>query len=152
MLDATMFRPEARSLYRTFDTNAFAEDSAHDDNKNAQQTDEPASSLAVPAFFPPHNTVGSPIDLGAYLASSSYIVSLGGPPLPDLKYGIIIVPVGEEALLFAGHGDEAALSPDLLEEIHVKSKKAQKEQMEEFRQKAVDELANESEWKPELDD
>ncbi|OBT86367.1 hypothetical protein VE02_03832, partial [Pseudogymnoascus sp. 03VT05] len=109
-----MFRPEARSLYRTFDMNAFAEDSALDDNKNAQQqTDEPAS----------------PIDLGAYMASSSYIVSLGGPPLPDLKYGIIIVP-----------------------EIHVKSKKAQKEQMEEFRQKAADELANESEWKPELDE
>lgn len=39
-------------------------------------------------------------DMGAYLANASYTVSLGGPPSADLKYGIIIVPVGEESTLF----------------------------------------------------
>jgi hypothetical protein len=39
-------------------------------------------------------------EIAAYLANASYVAALGGPPLADLKYGIIIVPVGEENLLF----------------------------------------------------
>lgn len=39
-------------------------------------------------------------EIAAYLANASYVASLGGPPLADLKYGIIIVPAGEELLLF----------------------------------------------------
>lgn len=41
-------------------------------------------------------------EIAAYLASASYVTCLGGPPLANLKYGIIIVPAGEEKLLFGG--------------------------------------------------
>jgi hypothetical protein len=39
-------------------------------------------------------------EIAAYLANASYVTALGGPPLADLKYGVIIVPAGEESLLF----------------------------------------------------
>lgn len=39
-------------------------------------------------------------EIAAYLANASYVAALGGPPLADLKYGIISVPAGEESLLF----------------------------------------------------
>ena len=41
-------------------------------------------------------------EIAAYLANASYVACLGGPPLANLKYGIIIVPAGEEKLLFGG--------------------------------------------------
>jgi hypothetical protein len=86
------------------------------------------------------------------MASSSYVVSLGGPPLPDLKYGIIVVPVGEEDLLFAGYGDHAGMSAELKEEIYSKSKATQKEQRAELRQKAAHEWVNGVASEPEIDD
>jgi hypothetical protein len=82
------------------------------------------------------------IELGAYLASSSYIVSLSGPPLADLKYGITVVPVGEESLLFNGYGDDAAMSPEFKEQIYAKSKVAQKENVKELQQKKLHEWIN----------
>lgn len=46
-------------------------------------------------------------EIAAYLANASYVVALGGPPLADLKYGIIVVPAGEESLLFSRSPDFA---------------------------------------------
>lgn len=99
MLDAA--RPATRRLYRAFDMNAFAGEPEGDYTNGAEAAPDPA----VPAWFPAHRSIDGFIELGSYLASSAYAVSLGGPPLPDLKYGIIVVPVGDESLLLSGYGD-----------------------------------------------
>lgn len=58
-----------------------------------------------PPEFPRFQSVQNVNDIGAYLANASYIVSVGGPPVSDLKYGIVLVPVGEEKLLFGKQPD-----------------------------------------------
>lgn len=55
-----------------------------------------------PADFPRYTTVSRMAETAAYLANTDYVISLAGSPLNDLKYGIIVVPVGEESLLFGG--------------------------------------------------
>ncbi len=55
-------------------------------------------------------------EIAAYLANASYVVSLGGPLLADLKYGVIIVPSGEEPLLF-GPAPETAITQDFIDAI-----------------------------------
>ena len=130
------FRPEARSLYHTHGNSAFtgeqASTRAPDDDYEAEVADmglgagpvSAAAAATLPSDFPPHRA----LELGKFLASSSYIVSLGGPPLPDLRYGIVIVPVGEESMVFRGYGDHAALPPGFKEQVYAKSKEAKKEQ------------------------
>lgn len=44
-------------------------------------------------------------EISAFLANASYVVSVGGPPLADLKYGVIFVPVGEESLVLGPSPD-----------------------------------------------
>lgn len=76
-----------------------------------------------PPEFPRFQSVQNVNDIGAYLANASYIVSVGGPPVSDLKYGIILVPLGEERLLFGKQPDNAGTqSPG-------KGEKETKEQM-----------------------
>ncbi len=136
------FRPEARSLYHTHGNSAFTgeqastraldDDEGNDDDYEAEVADmglgagpvSAAAAATLPSDFPPHRA----LELGKFLASSSYIVSLGGPPLPDLRYGIVIVPVGEESMVFRGYGDHAALPPGFKEQVYAKSKEAKKEQ------------------------
>ncbi|ROV94533.1 hypothetical protein VMCG_08195 [Cytospora schulzeri] len=60
-----------------------------------------------PPEFPRFQSVQNVNDIGAYLANASYIVSVGGPPVSDLKYGVILVPLGEERLLFGKQPDNA---------------------------------------------
>jgi hypothetical protein len=55
-------------------------------------------------------------EIAAYLANASYVAALGGPPLADLKYGIIIVPAGEESLLF-GPGSNFVMDQDFLDAV-----------------------------------
>jgi hypothetical protein len=134
--------------------NAFAEEPKQrdDDGDVLRVEGEPAQGSTVPAGFPPHRTVQGMVELGAYLASSSYVMSLGGSPLPDLKYGIIIVPVGEEDLLFAGYGDHASIPAELKEQIYTKGKAFRKEQLAELRQKVAHEWAHGVASEPEIDD
>ncbi|KAH8804572.1 hypothetical protein F5884DRAFT_859196 [Xylogone sp. PMI_703] len=148
MLEAAKFRPGERQLYHTLDMNAFAADPSYDDTQAEKLTPVPA----VPANFPPHRAINGVPELGAYLASSSYIVSLGGPPLADLKYGIIVVPAGEEALLFARISDETVMTEDFKEQVYAKSKAAQKEQEVEYQKQNVEERANKASPAPEFDD
>ncbi|KAH6842685.1 hypothetical protein B0I37DRAFT_201563 [Chaetomium sp. MPI-CAGE-AT-0009] len=64
--------------------------------------DAPSNSgPRFPANFPAYHATQNMNEIAAYLANASYVVSLGGTPLADLKYGIIIVPAGEESLLFS---------------------------------------------------
>jgi hypothetical protein len=55
-------------------------------------------------------------EIAAYLANATYVVSLGGPPLADLKYGIVIVPAGQESLLFAPSA-QSVINQDFVDAI-----------------------------------
>ncbi|KAK0669098.1 hypothetical protein QBC41DRAFT_320582 [Cercophora samala] len=77
--------------------------------------------------LPPHTVVNGFHDLGVYMSQASYVISLGGSALPDLKYGIIVVPAGDESLLFGGYGDHADMPPDFRADIYAKSKVVRKQ-------------------------
>ncbi|KAM7184816.1 hypothetical protein V8F20_012061 [Naviculisporaceae sp. PSN 640] len=60
----------------------------------------------LPANFPRYYTpkgAGHLNETGLYLSRARYIISLAGPPLSDMTYGIIVVPFGEEELVLCGH-------------------------------------------------
>ncbi|KAM7212049.1 hypothetical protein V8F06_012581 [Rhypophila decipiens] len=81
-----------------------------------------ANEILHPLDEPPNET-GAPLDLESYLppqfpryyetrhlnetslflSRAKYFISLGGPPLRDMTYGIVVVPFGEERLLLCGH-------------------------------------------------
>ena len=141
MLAAARLQPKR---CQTFDIKAV---SAESSDKTEQS---PATSTTkVPNGLPPHYSVSGVVELSSYLASSSYIVSLGGPPAADLKYGIIIVPHGDEELLFTGYGDHAALPVTVEDEIRAKSAAMN---AEEFRQYLEAEQAQGTSSEPDLDD
>jgi len=148
MLEAAKLQRSAS--FRTFNMNAFEPEPNKDkaEEEEGVQRVDPAA-LAIPTNFPPHHTVDGAIELSTYLASSSYIVSLGGPPLADLKYGTIIVPSGEEELLFTGYGDHAAIPDEMKAEIYAKSKAMDDE---EWRKKIDREMADGVSSTPALDD
>lgn len=75
----------------------------------ATMPEGPSTDVAslFPPEFPRFQSVQNVNDIGAYLANASYIVSVGGPPVSDLKYGVILVPLGEERLLFGKQPDNA---------------------------------------------
>jgi hypothetical protein len=45
--------------------------------------------------------------LGTYVVITSFVVTLGGRPLSDIKYGVIIVPVGEESVVIGRQPTDA---------------------------------------------
>ncbi len=63
-------------------------------------SDHPTPPL--PSQIPRFRASHSLNEMGAYMANASYMASLGGPPSADIKWGIIMVPAGEEQLLFSG--------------------------------------------------
>lgn len=69
-----------------------------------------------PPNFPAYHCTQNMNEIAAYLANASYVAALGGPPLANLKYGIIIVPVGEESLLF-GQQPDFAVNQDFLDAV-----------------------------------
>ncbi|ROW00762.1 hypothetical protein VMCG_06552 [Cytospora schulzeri] len=71
----------------------------------------------LPANFPRYRNIHGMNDMGAYLANASYAVSLGGPPSADIKYGIIVVPVGEEGTLF-GKQPSDVMTPSFVQEVY----------------------------------
>ncbi|CAP61138.1 uncharacterized protein PODANS_3_1015 [Podospora anserina S mat+] len=83
------------------------------------------------ADLPPHTVVDGFGELGVYMSQASYVISLGGSALPDLKYGIIIVPAGDESLLFTGYGDHADMPADFRAEIYAKSREVRKQVFDE---------------------
>ncbi|KAK4680692.1 hypothetical protein QC764_101045 [Podospora pseudoanserina] len=98
-------------------------------------TEHPSKSEPYHAEFlshlPPHTAVNSFEELGVYMSQAKYVISLGGSPLPDLKYGITIVPAGDESLLFMGYGDHADMPSEFRAEIHAKSKVVRKQVFDE---------------------
>ncbi|OAA41829.1 hypothetical protein ISF_09757 [Cordyceps fumosorosea ARSEF 2679] len=68
---------------------------------NAPLEEEPPREAAVPACLPGHRQhVRDAKSLARYLAASAYTISLAGPPLADMQYGVVIVPCGQEELFF----------------------------------------------------
>ena len=87
--------------------------------KAKQQKTKGLAATVQPRFppnFPTYHATQSLNEAAAYLANASYFVSVGGPPLADLKYGIIAVPVGEEALLFGPQPDNV-VNQDFLDAV-----------------------------------
>jgi len=84
-----------------------------------QQPHTGSTSRLEPRFppsFPAYHCTQNMNEIAAYLANASYVVALGGPPLADLKYGIIVVPAGDESLLFSRSPD-FVLNQDLIDSI-----------------------------------
>lgn len=98
-------------------------------------TEHPSKSKPNHAEFlshlPPYTAVNGVGELGVYMSQAKYVISLGGSPLPDLKYGIIIVQAGDESLLFTGYGDHADMTSEFRAEIHGKSKVVRKQVFDE---------------------
>ena len=69
-----------------------------------------------PPNFPAYHCTQNINEIAAYLANASYVAALGGPPLANLKYGVIIVPVGEESLLF-GEKPDFVMNQDFLDAV-----------------------------------
>lgn len=150
MLEAARFRPEDRSLFHTHGGSAFSSQRDKDNSFTPATPDDPLQAASVqddaggsPAhpseLFPPHRTVNGAAELASFVAASSYIVSLGGPPLPDLRYGIVIVPVGDESLLFNGYGDHAAMPAGFAKEVHARSKQVKQDLRAELGRKRAEE-------------
>jgi hypothetical protein len=70
-----------------------------------------------PPDFPAYHCTQNMNEIAAYLANASYVAALGGPPLADLKYGIIIVPVGEEKLLFGRQQHNFVMTQEFLDAV-----------------------------------
>ncbi|KAI9172675.1 hypothetical protein HJFPF1_02185 [Paramyrothecium foliicola] len=151
MLEAAKCRPENRKICRTSDFEPYNEELCNDENEEIANN-LVLSNSSLPADFPRHRRVKELDEFGTYIAASSYTIALGGPPLPDLNYGIIIVPTGDESLLFSGHGDHAAMPADVKDAVYTQSKALRQEQESEIRQKTLEELANGVSSEPELDD
>ncbi|KAK0732493.1 hypothetical protein B0T21DRAFT_369092 [Apiosordaria backusii] len=96
-----------------------------DDTENSNNSKTDNSEFL--SNLPPHTVVDGFGELGVYMSQASYVVSLGGSALPDLKYGIIIVPAGDESLLFTGYGDHADIPAEFRAEIYAKSKEVRKQ-------------------------
>ena len=79
---------------------------------------ESPSKPRFPPSFPAHHYTQNMNEIAAYLANASYVAALGGTPLADIKYGIIIVPVGEESLLFSRLPDpDLDVSDEMLDAV-----------------------------------
>lgn len=140
MLAAARLQPKR---CQTLDINAVPIESS-------DKRETPPDMTGIPdMIFPPHRSVDGVVELSRFLACSGYIISLGGPPVPELKYGIIIVPCGEEELLFTGYGDHAALPVEMQDEIRAKSKAMN---AEEFRKQIANDEESGFPGTPDLDD
>ncbi|PMB64023.1 hypothetical protein BM221_010188 [Beauveria bassiana] len=86
--------------HRTVDLGAFSDVGSQGTASQSLPEERQPEKYAVPAWLPErHQRVDNAKLLAQYMATSDYIVSLAGPPLPDIRYGVIIVPCGEEELL-----------------------------------------------------
>ncbi len=67
---------------------------------------DPPEPTVLPSLadFPGYYQLHRKAEIAATMDKANYVVSLGGPPLADLKYGVIIVPAGTEEKLFRKPG------------------------------------------------
>ncbi|EOO03696.1 hypothetical protein UCRPA7_758 [Phaeoacremonium minimum UCRPA7] len=89
------------------------------------QEDVPASTF--PQGFPRYRSVSDFREIAIFLANAQYVVSLGGLALKDMKYGIVVVPSGEEKLLLTKQPEDVMTS-EFLEDIKWADYKARRSQ------------------------
>ncbi|KAK3187449.1 hypothetical protein K4F52_003795 [Lecanicillium sp. MT-2017a] len=87
---------------------------SRDENPEAKNTQDPVPQL--PGDFPAFHCTHRMNDIGAYLANASYVLSICGPPVAELNYGIIIYPAGEERMIF-GQGPYFSMDQELYDRI-----------------------------------
>jgi len=69
-------------------------------------------STVFPPGFPPYHTTTDAHETATYLSQARYVVSLGGPPLADMNYGVVVVPFGEERMLFCKEAPPSVANVD----------------------------------------
>lgn len=87
---------------------------SRDENPEAETTQNPVPQL--PGDFPAFHCTHRMSDIGAYLANASYVLSICGPPVAELNYGIIIYPAGEERMIF-GQGPYFSMDQEFYDRI-----------------------------------
>ena len=110
----------------------------NDDDANYVATSD-VENLNIPTNFPRHTVVSGPTAFQLYLDSADYIVSLCSKPLPDLKYGIIVVLRGEEEMFL--RNPEDTMPVDFKNEILAKRRVMRKQQEVEHREEQEEEHA-----------
>lgn len=71
-------------------------------DKDGAAPENDTSKPEVPQCLPDrHYLVDDARELAQYMAAASYIVSLAGPPAPDIQYGVILLQCGTEELFFS---------------------------------------------------
>ncbi|KAK3332280.1 hypothetical protein B0T19DRAFT_398060 [Cercophora scortea] len=104
-----------------------------------------------PDSFPAYRFAESLNEIGAYIANASYVVSIGGSPLKDMNYGIIIVPAGDEALLF-NQPSPAAANRDFLDAVHDANREYQKQERSRRHRRATRQRSRRSDEAPQFDE
>ncbi|KAM7188426.1 hypothetical protein V8F33_010677 [Rhypophila sp. PSN 637] len=98
-----------QKTHSTFSMDTMAERFFEPTNANdvIHPLDEADAPLDLESYLPPqfprYYETRHLNETSLFLSRAKYFISLGGPPLRDMTYGIIVVPFGEERLLLCGH-------------------------------------------------
>jgi hypothetical protein len=111
MANKTNLPPNAGAGNGKYASNTAPKPPTQDDNTETQR---PVPQL--PEHFPAFHCTHRMNDIGAYLANTSYVVSICGPPTAELKYGVIVYPAGEERMLF-GQGPYFSMDQEFYDRI-----------------------------------
>lgn len=106
--------------------NAVEEANPNDFGTSWKDAEDDALASVFPEGFPRYRQVSNFHEIGIYLANAKYVVSLGGSALKDLKYGIIVVPAGEEKLLLTKQPEDA-MTMSFLDDVKWVDYKARKD-------------------------
>lgn len=104
-------RAVGRAAYKTANLNAFSDGSSFAKGESSPEDVPPPGASNQPYILPDwlpetHTSITDPREVAKFMASASYIISVGGTAVPDLNYGVVFIPFGEERLFFsqADHG------------------------------------------------
>jgi hypothetical protein len=92
-LPAAMFRSQSINLPASSDNDATRL------IKSISAEGEQSLNIVV-SHLPQFRHVRNHGEMGSYIDQSQYAICMGSGPLRDLQYGIIIVPIGEEQMMF----------------------------------------------------
>ncbi|EPE31718.1 hypothetical protein GLAREA_12474 [Glarea lozoyensis ATCC 20868] len=90
---AEMFRSQSANLLASLDNDTSRL------IKSISAEGEQSLEVVV-SHMPQFRHVRNHGEMGSYIDQSQYVICMGSGPLRDLQYGIIIVPIGEEQMMF----------------------------------------------------
>ncbi|KAI9768866.1 MAG: hypothetical protein M1839_003949 [Geoglossum umbratile] len=88
---------------------------------NTTSAQEDQLRNVLPSHFPQFQHVQNYGELGFYIDRSQYAISVGPGPVDDLHYGIIIVPFGEEHMLFRSEHESGEVPLAIQQESSLRS-------------------------------